>query len=347
LNNPIVSVIVTTYQRRELAELAITSAMNQDYENLEIIVIEDGSNSGIKEWLQGYNSKRIKYCNNGINSGLAACRNKGVEIANGKYVSFLDDDDAWLPDKISSQIGIIPGNESSKLSVTCGTCLIQNGTVKRKFIPQIQGSLFEHVFKGGGFPPSSLLVAKDIILEIGGFSEDLKSCVDHDFWMKLGLAKCKMLCVPNGQVYTNRSNQDHMKSDIQNRIKGIVQFYDKWFDVVNEDTKIGDWRKIERVYESQTYQTLFQQYHQGNIKTKEAVSYLKNIYSQRKINIRNIIFMRMKDRILLSSFFHPITAFFINRLWKVYGLLWRSQQKIVELINSFLTLKMRKGPGIG
>tara|TARA_B100000315_G_C14591865_1_gene596319 strand:- start:6742 stop:7158 length:417 start_codon:yes stop_codon:yes gene_type:complete len=138
-----------------------------------------------------------------------------------------------------------------------------------------------------------------------------------------------------------------MKSDIQNRIKGIVQFYDKWFDVVNEDTKIGDWRKIERVYESQTYQTLFQQYHQGNIKTKEAVSYLKNIYSQRKINIRNIIFMRMKDRILLSSFFHPITAFFINRLWKVYGLLWRSQQKIVELINSFLTLKMRKGPGIG
>ena len=323
------SVIITTYQRGSLARLAITSAINQDYENLEIIVIEDGSDSGIKEWLKAQDATRIYYFNRGINLGLAASRNEGIGIAKGKYVAFLDDDDAWLPNKISSQIEIISGNESCKLSVTCGTCIVQNGTVKREFIPRIQGSLIEHVFKGGGFPPSSLLVAKDIILEIGGFSEDLKSCVDHDFWMKLGLAKCKMLCVRKGQVYTNRSNQDHMQSDIQNRIEGILQFYGKWFDAVNEDTNIGDWRKIERVYESQTYQTLFQQYQEGNIKTKEAISYLKNIYSQRKINTQNIIFLRIKDRILLSSFFHPITAFLINKLWEIYGLLWKAQRKIV------------------
>jgi len=331
MNEPTVSIIVTTYNRKDLAKLAIKSAVNQDYEDLEIIVVEDGSQSGIAGWLDKENQQKIQYLNNGRRSGLSVSRNRGLERARGKYMAFLDDDDAWLPEKISAQMAVMLANKSDKLIVTCGTSLLEDGAIKKEFVPKIQGYLMNHVFNGDGFPPSSLLIPKDIIVKIDGFSEDLKSCIDHDFWMKLGVAGCKVACVPMGLVYTNRTYQNHMKSDMHNRIKGIAQFYDKWFDVVATENGKGNWRRIERVYESQTYQTVFYQHQNGQINNQQAVSYLKNLYSQRREYSLSVLLISIKDIVVLSSFFHPILALLVNKLWSLYGLLWRAMRKINKL----------------
>ena len=88
MNEPTVSIIVTTYNRKDLAKLAIKSAVNQDYEDLEIIVVEDGSQSGIAGWLDKENQQKIQYLNNGRRSGLSVSRNRGLERARGKYMAF-------------------------------------------------------------------------------------------------------------------------------------------------------------------------------------------------------------------------------------------------------------------
>ena len=180
MSSPIVSVIIPTYNRKNLAKLAITSAIEQDYNDFEIIVIEDGSESGIKEWLRDQNSERIRYYNNGINLGLSPSRNRGVELAEGKYVAFLDDDEAWLPRKISAQMALVSAKESEDVVVTCGTCFFKDGVIKKEFVPKIYGSLINHILEGEGFPPSSLLIPKNVITNIEGFSENLVSCIDHD-----------------------------------------------------------------------------------------------------------------------------------------------------------------------
>lgn len=332
--------IITTYKRKDLAKLAVTSVMHQDYENLEIIVIEDGSNSGIEAWLASQDFESLRYDNNGSNLGLSASRNRGVELAKGEYVAFLDDDDGWLTGKVSTQMAeIFRRGDDEKTVVTCGTCVLENGTVIKEFVPKIHSTLINHIFNGGGVPPSSLIIPIGVMERIGGFSKDLDSCIDHDLWMNLSLAGCKIACISEGLVYTNRTHHEHMMSDMCQRINGIAQFYNKWSKTVLDVSGICSWRKIERIYESQTYQAIFQKLWQRRIESQQASTYLENLYSLRREFSRNRFLIQLKDRVLLFSFTHRIIAFLIHKVWVLYGFF----RKCIQYINkSYLKLKTQE-----
>lgn len=111
-NNPIVSVIVATYHRDEPLYKALVSIANQTYSALEVIVVDDNAN---EEWNNRiieivrriqtiYPSISIQYICNVDNQGSAETRNIGIKVAKGEYISFLDDDDLYLPQKIEKQL---------------------------------------------------------------------------------------------------------------------------------------------------------------------------------------------------------------------------------------------------
>ena len=110
--NPIVSVIVATYRREDTLKRAIESLLKQDYENVEIVVVNDNAE---KQWdekvdaiISGFNDDpRITYIKNEENIGSAKTRNKGIDAAKGEYVTFLDDDDIYLPNKVSRQVNFM------------------------------------------------------------------------------------------------------------------------------------------------------------------------------------------------------------------------------------------------
>ena len=103
-NEPLVSVIVPNYNRLEFLPIAINSLVNQTYGNIEIIVINDGGQS-CKEIIDSFQDDRIKYFEHDKNMGLSAARNTGLKNSNGKYISFLDSDDFYLPLAIEFRIG--------------------------------------------------------------------------------------------------------------------------------------------------------------------------------------------------------------------------------------------------
>jgi len=104
--NPLISVIIPTFNRGQFLRRAILSAVNQTYSNLEILVISDGSTDDTAMIVGSVKDKRIKYYHNERNRGLVATRNIGVRKSLGEFVTFLDDDDEWAPNKIFRQFEV-------------------------------------------------------------------------------------------------------------------------------------------------------------------------------------------------------------------------------------------------
>lgn len=108
--NTKVSIIIPTYKRElSIVSRSVESLCKQSYNNIEIIVVDDSPNDYteraiIKQYLEQKHDKRIQYIENKVNLGGALARNEGINLATGDFISFLDDDDEYLPDKIQHQV---------------------------------------------------------------------------------------------------------------------------------------------------------------------------------------------------------------------------------------------------
>jgi glycosyltransferase involved in cell wall biosynthesis len=102
-DNLLVSVIVPVYNCEQFLPQALNSVLNQTYQSIEIIVVDDGSTDGSQAVAKGFDNPRIRYLYQ-QNSGIGAARNMGVRISSGKFFAFLDADDLWVPDKLAIQI---------------------------------------------------------------------------------------------------------------------------------------------------------------------------------------------------------------------------------------------------
>lgn len=99
---PLVSTIIPFYKNKNWLKEAIESVLNQTYENIEVILVNDGSDEDIEDILNMYNEKVIYIYQD--NKGAASARNLGIEKASGEYIAFLDSDDIWLENKVETQI---------------------------------------------------------------------------------------------------------------------------------------------------------------------------------------------------------------------------------------------------
>ena len=178
-----ISVIIPTYNRKETLKRAIQSVLIQSYTPYEIIVIDDGSNDGTKEWLKD-NFPNVKYIYQ-KNSGVSSARNKGIKFARGDWIALLDSDDEWLPSKLKDQANEIELNPAAKFLHT-NEIWIRNGVRvnQMKKHKKYGGYIFEKCLDMCRISPSSVLIKKDIFDEIGMFDETLKVCEDYDLWLR-------------------------------------------------------------------------------------------------------------------------------------------------------------------
>ena len=116
-NKMLVSAIITTHNRLHLLKEAINSVRNQTYSNIEILVVDDASTDGTKEYCEKLSDVRYLYISPSESLGANHARNVGIENSNGYYVAFLDDDDLWLPTKIEKQV------EAMQMHLECDLCI--------------------------------------------------------------------------------------------------------------------------------------------------------------------------------------------------------------------------------
>ena len=179
-----VSVIIPTYNRKHTLKRAIQSVYMQSLLPYEVIVVDDGSNDGTKEWVkQKYPNVKYIYQKN---SGVSSARNKGIKIARGDWIALLDSDDEWLPNKLSEQISKIKSNLDVKI-LHSNEIWIRNGVRvnQMKKHKKFGGYIFEKCLDICRISPSSVMLKMDIFDDIGTFDESLKVCEDYDLWLRI------------------------------------------------------------------------------------------------------------------------------------------------------------------
>lgn len=190
MKEELVSVIITTYNSNELfLKEAIESVLSQTYKNLEIIVIDDGSINGVSKNVCYQYKNKIKYIFQ-ENFGLASARNKGIKNSNGKYIAFLDDDDIWMEDKISEQIINIKHVEEFDTNVamtfTFSEVIDERGKLQCKYGYKVKGNIYSKILGRNIIgAPSSVLIKKEVLDEVGYFNENFRYAEDIELWYRI------------------------------------------------------------------------------------------------------------------------------------------------------------------
>lgn len=181
------SVVIPTYNRAEFLRSAITSVLNQTFQDFEIIVVDDASRDNTPEVVRSFNDRRIKYIRHEVNKGDAATRNAGVRVCNGKYIAFLDDDDEWLPEKLEKQIDLLENSAPEVGGVDIGALLMDrtSGEILRIRIPKKRENLFEEMFITNCLATSCILLRKECFEKVGLFDESIPFCSDYDMWIRI------------------------------------------------------------------------------------------------------------------------------------------------------------------
>lgn len=186
---PIVSVIIPTYNRAHLVGRAIESVLNQTYQGFELIIIDDGSKDNTVEVINKFQQKdnRIIYLKHDKNKGGSAARNTGIKASRGEYIAFLDSDDEWLPEKLEKQINVFKKSSDNIGLVYSGyyEVLEQNGEVLSKIIPIFKGDIYKNILKSNILGSPTPLIRKICFEKAGLFDETLLSCQDWDLWIRI------------------------------------------------------------------------------------------------------------------------------------------------------------------
>ena len=125
----LVSIITPTYNSEEYISVTVNSILSQTYSNFELIIIDDFSTDNTLECVKKFDDKRIKILKNNKNRGAAFCRNMGLKIANGRYLSFCDSDDFWEIDKTNAQIKLM---KQDNCSISFTSYSVYNFDLKKK-----------------------------------------------------------------------------------------------------------------------------------------------------------------------------------------------------------------------
>ena len=215
-----ISVIIPTYNRKKYIKRAIDSVIRQSYKPFEIIVIDDGSTDGTYELIKkSYSSSQISL-EKQINNGVSSARNKGVKLANGDWIAFLDSDDEWFENKLELQAREI---KKSKTFMICHTneIWIRNGirVNQMKKHQKYGGAIFKKCLDMCRISPSSVMIHRRIFDEIGLFDEDLIICEDYDLWLRIS-SKYPVLYLDSMLIKKFGGHEDQLSKNIN----GIEQF---------------------------------------------------------------------------------------------------------------------------
>lgn len=175
--NPRVSVVIPTHNRLELMQRALASALAQTVQDIEVIVVDDGSSDGTSDWLAAQQEPRLRFMRHDPGRRAPAARNAGTLMARGEWIAYLDDDDVWYPNKLERQLAL----SDNAIGVISGFRFAGSGRLK---INRAGPLSLRHLRKGSPCGCSGIMVRADIARTLP-YDESLRISQDWDLLMRL------------------------------------------------------------------------------------------------------------------------------------------------------------------
>jgi glycosyltransferase involved in cell wall biosynthesis len=224
MSNPLISIIIPTYNRPHLLPRAVQSALNQTYQDLEVIVVDDAS----RERATLPDDPRLRVIFLEKNIGGAGARNVGTKAALGRWVTYLDDDDYLLPQMVELSLSTLQNTKTdSPVAIISGLQKVdRQGKVLSTRIPPTLCPRGSHFFLETPEPGRSfhtkqtLVVERDLVLKIGGWDETFRSRVHSEFFLRLN-PQCTLIGLPSVTY--------HLLSHTNNRVSGHQQLRQESF----------------------------------------------------------------------------------------------------------------------
>lgn len=187
-----VSAVITTHNRLDLLKRAIESVLSQTFQEMECIVVDDASTDGTKEYCEKLEGIRYIYIPQNESKGGNHARNLGIKAAQGQYVAFLDDDDAWFPEKIQKQMSVMLTQDVEL--VHCGKrdeIVLDDRIDFINVIPKVNqwGDMSKSILYRFSCTSTTMLIKKKALEEIGLFDENLKYWQDYELLIRLAQRK--------------------------------------------------------------------------------------------------------------------------------------------------------------
>ncbi|BAL23277.1 glycosyltransferase family 2 protein [Azoarcus sp. KH32C] len=230
---PLVSVVIPTYNRAHAIGACIDSVLAQTLQHFEIVVVDDASRDDTRARVEAIADPRIRYVAHAQNRGGAAARNTGVRVAGGDFIAFLDSDDSWAPRKLEQQIALL-GDRGPEYGVAY-TWFIgrdKEGHEVSRSDHSLDGRVADTLLVAnyvGTF--SSIVVRRDLLEQVGGLDEGLRSCQDWD--LSIRLSRVTKICCVNEYLVSylhNGADKHRISSNPASLIQGHRRMLEKFAD---------------------------------------------------------------------------------------------------------------------
>ena len=183
---PLVSAILPTYNRAEYVAGAIDTVLAQTHDDVEVVVVDDGSTDDTEERLAAYaDDGRVRVRHNEENRGISVSMNRAADLADGEFVCVLNDDDRWHEEKVERQLAAFERAGEEVGIVYTGGVVKQGDRVVRVYRPERRGDIYPDVIARFGLHPHSSHMLRAECFGLGGFDTDFPRGVDWDHCIRL------------------------------------------------------------------------------------------------------------------------------------------------------------------
>jgi len=208
---PLVSIVLPTFNRPQLLRLTLDSVAAQTLRDFELIIVDDGSDEPMREWLRTLaaqpNVRLIELPHSGT---LAVVRNAALAAARGEYIAFLDSDDLWMPDKLELQLRQLRSGKPGEWSYTNFTCIDADGVrlpgdSQRRWQPHSGHVLREAISGELSIRMPTVVARRELVMRAGGFDAEVRT--ELDLWVRLAeLSSLQVIDAPLAAIRTHSQN---------------------------------------------------------------------------------------------------------------------------------------------
>jgi len=230
VKTPLVSVVMLTYKRADIAPKAIESILAQTFDDYEFIILNDGSPDNTRDVINKYakGDSRIKYYENDKNRGIAYSRNRVTSLARGKYIMIMDDDDESLPERMRLQLEFLEKNP--EISAVAGQI------VGLPRIPFNHDDIATGLIQYNNFGNSNVMYRKSHAQQYNiSYDTTLKASEDWKFWVQMLFSGAKFAAISEDVLMRHGDSQKHYETTYEDQNQPIRDYISKFFTPKNPE----------------------------------------------------------------------------------------------------------------